>query len=59
MTNWNACGSVRAERAKRDFGVRKRERREKSPCLSAFEERNAKKEKRAKMRENGLKKGLE
>ena len=29
------------------------------PCLSAFEKRNAKKGKRAKMRENGLKKGLE
>ena len=30
----------------------------KSYCLSAFEERNAKKGKRAKMRENGLKKEL-
>ena len=28
-------------------------------CLSAFEKRNAKKGKRAKMRENGLKKELE
>ena len=25
MTNWNACGSVRAERARCDFSVRKRE----------------------------------
>ena len=30
-----------------------------SPCLSAFEKRNAKKGKRAKMRKNGLKKELE
>ena len=27
MTNRNACGSVRTERAKRDFGGRKREGR--------------------------------